>query len=178
MTLREENEEWTRLGLEDAGKSFKPLNLSVEDKIRHKKLLNEEWDFNLCIFCNKTIEQTGGKKIASSHFIKIFKSDKYLGGTDLKYPYKSFKISDEQYITVKGKKSVFTAEVIEKVVSIFKSGNTPWYCQFCGNRTCSVCHSPSQYLHGVDLLDGGHCGVYPVAPGCVNTECVKHNPDW
>lgn len=172
--MKEECEEWSRLGIEDAGRSFKPLNLTVEQKIKHKKLLEQDWDFNLCIFCNKPISEIGGKKIASSHFIKIFISEKNIGGGNDEYPYQSVKISDGQYITVKGKRSIWTPEAIEKVVSIVKSGNTPWFCQICGNRTCSVCHSPSQYLHGVDLLDGGHCGVYPVAPGCINDSCEKH----
>ncbi len=61
QTLKEEATEWRRLGLEDAGKSFKPLNLTVEQKIRHKKLLDQDWSDDSCIFCNRVIEEVGGE---------------------------------------------------------------------------------------------------------------------
>lgn len=130
--------------------------------------------YDKCIFCNKTIEQVGGRKIASSHFINIFRSDKYLGGGNPEYPYQSVKIDDEHYLVVKGLKSVWTTEAIEKALSTVRASFKPWFCQQCGNRTCSTCGNPSQYLHGVDLLNGAHCAVLPVPPGCINPECEKH----
>ena len=178
QTLKEEAAEWTRLGLEDAGKSFEPLNLSIEQKIRHKKLLNQEWSYDdSCIFCGKSIEQTGGSKIISSHFIKMFISNKYHGGGDPDYPYQSVKLDDERYLVFKGKKSVWTKYNIDKATSFVRQGFDVWWCQSksCANRVCKVCGSPTQRAYGCDLLDDGvHVAVLPVPAGCVNTECEKH----
>lgn len=57
-------------------------------------------------------------------------------------------------------------------------GTVAWICAECAGRTCSVCGSPHQLLMGLDLIDDkgviGHMAIFPVAPGCINTECEKH----
>jgi len=177
MTLRDENEEWSRLGIEDAGRSFKPLNLPVEQKIRHKKLLDQDWLYDdTCHFCGKIIEQAGGSKVISSRTIKMFKSDHFHGGGDAEYPYQSATLDDERYLVFKGKKSVWTKQNIDKATSFVNQGFDVWWCQSksCANRICRICGSATQRAYGCDLIGGVHVSVYPVPAGCVNEQCEKH----
>ena len=181
QTMKEESEEWTRLGLEDGGRSFKPLNLTVEQKIKHKKLLNENWMYDdSCIICGKSIEQVGGSKIISSRFLKIFISDKFSGGGDAEYPYQSAKLADGNYLVFKGKLSVWTKQKIDQATSFVNQGFDVWWCQSksCANRTCRVCGSATQRAYGCDLLGGVHVAAHPVPAGCENTECEKHQSGW
>ena len=177
MTLREENEEYKKLYEDDGGKSYKPLNLSIADRIRMKEQLNNQnWLYDdTCHFCDKTIEQVGGKKISSSHFIKIFISDKFLGGGDFEYPYQSVKLDDNRYLTFKGKLSVWTKSAVKKAASFVQQGHEIWFCQVCANRTCHVCSSPTQRPQGCDLLDENvHVAILGAPSGCTNSGCEKH----
>jgi hypothetical protein len=181
MTLRDENREWEKLGLEDAGKSFKPLNLTVEQKIKHKKLLEQEWSYDdTCIFCGKTIHQAGGSKIISSRNIKMFMSDHFHGGGNPDLPYQSVKLDDDRFLVFKGQKTVWTKANIDKATSFVKQGFDVWWCQSksCANRVCRICNSATQRAYGCDLVGGVHVSVHPVPAGCVDPDCEKHQSAW
>lgn len=147
--------------------------LSLEEKYQHKKPM--EYD-DTCIFCEKTIEQAGGFKIISSHFIKCFISDKYLGGGNSEYPHQSVELNDGRYLVFKGKLSVWTKHNIHKATSFVKQGYDVWWCQSksCANRVCRVCGSATQRAYGCDLIGGVHVAVHPVPAGCVNSDCQHH----
>jgi hypothetical protein len=174
QTLKEEATEWARFGLEDAGKSFEPLNLSIEQKIRHKKLLNRDWDFNLCIFCQKPISEIGGRKLVNTSSIKILISD--TPTTDSEYQCIQLEDEPRKYLLLKGSK--WTDESIHRVVSLITDDFKPWFCQVCSHKTCNKCGNPSQHVQGADLLNGSHCGIFPIQIGCVSRSCENHNPDW
>lgn len=137
----------------------------------------EKWLYDdTCIFCGRTIEQAGGSKIISSHFIKCHISEKYLGGGNLDGPYQSVKLDDGRYLAFKGKNSVWTKRNIDKAVSVVSQGFDVWWCQSksCANRVCKVCGSATQRAYGCDLIGGIHVAPYPVSAGCVNARCECH----
>ncbi len=171
QTHKEENEEWTRLGLEDQGGSFQPLNLSVEQKRRQKKLLHGEW--YECVFCNKPIHQIGGKELINTNSIKILISPTPVSGEPDTH---CIEITSDKYVVLNGAK--WTEESAYRSVEAVKSGYQPWFCQVCANKTCKRCGSPTQWVQGADLLNGNHCAVFPINAGCIHADCENHITDW
>lgn len=171
QTHKQENEEWTRLGLEDQGGSFQPLKLSVEQKRRHKKLLDGQSPE--CTFCAKPIHEVGGQELVSTSSIKILISDKPVI-CDLSTH--CIQINSGKYVVLKGTK--WTEESVYRTVEAVKSGYQPWFCQVCANKTCKECGSPTQWIQGADLINGNHCGVFPINAGCINADCENHIADW
>ena len=141
-----------------------------------------------CIICNKTQEEVGGKRIVGSPFRSVFLSDnpdpvysyKIDQETRAEYPSISQALNEQKtlFVKVRGEKEMWTKERIEKAVELFKKNLHPWFCQVCANRTCSECGSPSQWAHGCDsIYDNGdirHSAMFPIPPGCINTNCKEH----
>lgn len=171
QTHKDESEEWLRLGSEDAGRSFQPLNLSVEDKRRHKKLLNGHWPE--CVFCNKHIYEIGGLELVNTSSIKILTSDSPDRNESDTH---CIQIESGKYIVLTGSK--WTDESISRAVNIIQSGYQPWFCQVCGNKTCQQCGNPTQWVQGADLINGNHCGIFSINSGCINLDCEKHLASW
>jgi len=131
-----------------------------------------------CIFCKKTIDEVGGRKIVSKYDLSISYSTKYLGGGNKDYPYLSIKLDDNHYLNFRGNKELWTKELEEYVIKEFVENRHPWYCQQCAGKVCKLCGSPVQYQHGCDILyDDGritHFGIFPFPAGCINPECKNH----
>jgi len=131
-----------------------------------------------CMFCKKSIEEVGGRRIIAKHILSIGLSDRFLGGGNKNYPYVSVKISNDQYITFHGSKEKWTKEVKDYVVDEIEAHRHPWFCQNCGNRLCTECGSPAQYIHGCDIIyENGcttHSAILPVPPGCIIPDCKNH----
>ena len=136
-----------------------------------------------CIFCNKKLEDVGGKRIIAQKFIGVVLSAKYQGGGNKDYPRKSVKLNDklEYYVVTWDEKCRWTQSLIEKARNEFFTGYHPWFCQICGARTCSKCGSPINYPMGSDILYdngcSGHCGILPFNPGCNNPDCANYR-EW
>lgn len=130
-----------------------------------------------CVFCDKTLEQTGGMRLASQNFRGVSLSEKYRGGGNKDRPYQSFKLSNdpEIYLMVWGEKSKWTELAIKKAKNEYLNGKRPWFCQVCGARTCSRCGTPINYPMGSEILyDNGcssHASIIPCDPGCSNLDC-------
>ncbi len=131
-----------------------------------------------CMFCGRTIEESGGRRIVAKKFLSIGLSDKHISGGHADYPDVSVKIKDNFYVHFRGSKEKWTDELKEYAINEFAAHRHPWYCQKCGSRLCRECGSPSQYLHGCDILyecgATAHSAILPVPPGCINPDCVKH----
>ncbi|GAB4228666.1 MAG: hypothetical protein Kow00108_27270 [Calditrichia bacterium] len=132
---------------------------------------------NRCLFCNKTIEEVGGNRIALNPFGGVYFSDKYLGGGNPKFPEKSVKLWDktEQYIVLRFKKEHLTDELLEKAKQLVLFGKRPWFCQRCVGPSCQICGSPVNIPQGCTILyDDGCCsylGILGISSGCNNPSC-------
>jgi len=133
-----------------------------------------------CVFCDKTLLETGGMRLACQGLRGVCLSGEYRGGGNKDYPYQSFKLSNdpEIYLVVWGEKSKWTELAIAKAKNEYLNGKRPWFCQVCGERKCGQCNSPINYPMGSDILndDGctSHAGVFPFDPGCSNPDCDKY----
>ncbi|MCB1585430.1 MAG: hypothetical protein KDI52_04035 [Xanthomonadales bacterium] len=132
-----------------------------------------------CIFCNKTIEQVGGKQIVHQQVRGIKLSKKFQGGGNKDYPFQSFKLSEnpETYVVVWGIWSIWSQSNINNAIELFKQNLHPWFCQKCGNRTCDKCQEPINMPMGSDVIyeDGDirHVMVIGINPGCINPKCTN-----
>jgi len=125
-----------------------------------------------CIFCNKTIEKIGGRKLSNTSSIKIlFRNELVIEENNTH----CIHIGTNDYLILKG--SFWNDENISKAKSLVEDGFTPWFCQKCSHKTCHKCGQPSQHIQGADLLDGTHCGIFPIQIGCVSRSCENHKSD-
>ena len=130
-----------------------------------------------CIFCNKSIEQIGGKRIVAQQLRGIKLSKKFQGGGNKDYPFQSFKLSDssDNYVVIWGAKSLWTENRIKQAIELSKQNLHPWFCQKCGHRTCSKCGEPINMPLGSDVIyeDGDirHVMLIGINPGCINPKC-------
>jgi hypothetical protein len=136
-----------------------------------------------CIFCNKTIEEIGGRRLIATGFKAVFLSEKYHGGGKPDYPFKSVKLDESSglYVSVQGEKGLWTDELIEKARQEFLHGRHPWFCQVCGNRKCKKCGAPLNFPAGTDVLYdngcSGHVMLVGINAGCVNPDCENYK-EW
>jgi hypothetical protein len=133
-----------------------------------------------CVICNKTLDQIGGRRLVAQQLRGITLSNKYQGGGNKDYSYKSFKFSEDSddYVVVWGEKSLWEKAAINRAISDYQAGKRPWFCQKCGLRGCSTCGEPINYPMGSGVIDGNgcysHCPIHPIDPGCINKSCSKY----
>lgn len=136
-----------------------------------------------CVLCGKTLEETGGRRLVANKLRGICLSNKFKGGGDADYPYQSVKLDDSEvvYLLVWGEKEKWTLEAIARAKSEYLNGRRPWFCQVCGERTCSECGAPINLPMGSDVLSDNGCSshvtIFPFDPGCINPECKKYR-EW
>jgi len=133
-----------------------------------------------CVICEKTIEETGGRRIIAQHSRGVKLGKRYEGGGNPERPHKSIKLYPESdtYVVVWGEKEFWTDARIKRAIQDYQDGRHPWFCQVCGLRTCSLCGSPINDPVGSATISAGGCvGQSPllgVDPGCTNPECKKY----
>ncbi len=131
-----------------------------------------------CLLCKKTIEEIGGKRIVAQKTLGTFLLKTYHGGGDPDYPELSIKINDMNYITLRGKKGMWTDELIEEIKDIYLQYERPWFCQKCAGKTCYNCGELMNNPIGSDVIydDGciSHVAALGYNPGCVNDMCENY----
>ncbi|MFK5880512.1 MAG: hypothetical protein QM478_13580 [Flavobacteriaceae bacterium] len=133
-----------------------------------------------CIFCNKPLDEIGGKRISAQQLRGVTLSNKYQEGGNKDFPHQSIKLFDDSkiYMVIWGEKTKWTEAAIAQAKNEYENGKRPWFCQICGERKCSKCGSPINYPMGSDILydDGysSHAAIIPSDPGCINPNCEKY----
>ena len=133
-----------------------------------------------CVFCDKTLKEVGGKRLAAQKFRGVMLSKKRVGGGNKDCPHKCVALFSEPllYMDFWGTKEEWTESAIESAKTSYLEGKRPWFCQVCGKRKCSKCGSPENYPMASEILheDGNtsHAGIFPFDPGCINPVCGKY----
>lgn len=133
-----------------------------------------------CIFCDKSLEEVGGKRLVAQKSKGVHLSNEYRGGGNPDYPFQSTKLFDDLgvYVVVWGERSLWIESTIEKAKNEFLTGYQPWFCQSCGNRVCLKCGSPLNNPAGSDILHGdgssSHAPMFAGGCDCINPSCEKH----
>jgi len=136
-----------------------------------------------CVFCNKPLNEIGGKRIIAQQLRGIALSKKKTGGGNKDFPHKCVELFSEPVIFMDfwGEKDKWTEAAIKSAKNAYLDGKQPWFCQVCGERKCSKCGSPINYPMGSDILYGNGCSSHvamlPFDPGCINPACDKYR-DW
>ena len=132
-----------------------------------------------CIFCQKTIDEVGGRRLVqTTKGIGYGVYDRQIGGGSKDRPFRSIKFPDvdSKYLVVWGQS--WTTESMQRALKTLQDGKIPWFCQKCGYRQCSVCGEPINYPVASDVIyDDGriyHCMIIPADLGCINPNCVKY----
>ncbi len=127
-----------------------------------------------CIFCAKSLEETGGRRLLGRKISGYSISEYPKGGGNKDYPNRYIKIEDKKYFIYWDMGNRWNKENINKAIEDIKDGLTPWYCQSCGSRLCSECGAPVINPACTDILNENgtisHCA--PLAPHrCINDNC-------
>ena len=131
-----------------------------------------------CLLCKMTIDEIGGKRVGAQKTLGTFSSKTYRGGGDPDFPDFSIKLDDANYIVLRGKKGMWTDELIEKVKEIYLNNECPWFCQKCASKTCHICREILNNPIGSDVIHDDGCILHVAAsgynPGCVNESCENY----
>jgi len=136
-----------------------------------------------CVFCDKSIKEIGGKRLAAQNFRGVMLSKKKVGGGNKNCPHKCIVLFSEPlvYMDFWGTPLEWTQTAIDSASKSFLNGQRPWFCQVCGQRKCRQCGSPENYPMASEILscDGNtsHAGIFPFDPGCINLVCGKYK-EW
>lgn len=136
-----------------------------------------------CVICERTLAEVGGRRIIAQKFRSVGVSTTKQGGGNPEFPAKSLELTRDPlvFMVVKGSADMWTQPRIEAAKNTYLSGLRPWFCQNCGNRTCSSCDAPVNRPPACDILydDGGsaHASILPVDCGCCNPKCKKYR-EW
>lgn len=132
-----------------------------------------------CIFCNKALNDVGGRRLIAQRLLGVTLSNINHGGGNKDYPHKSIELFPKKsvFMRIWGSNDKWTESAIMSAKNQYLSGKRPWFCQVCGNETCHLCESPLNRPAGADILydDGysAHCALLPCSTGCNNADC--HN---
>jgi len=109
-----------------------------------------------CVVCNRTLEETGGKRLVStpSHTISIGSADTPIGA--YKHPSRTLRLEDnyrDVVVAIHGER-ICTDEIVERVRVACQAGQRPWFCQGCAQRNiCKVCGAPLRRVPGADHME-------------------------
>ncbi len=163
---------------EDIGKQKQKISAKELKGIKSKVGKANLRPSSHCLLCKNTIDEMGGKRIVAQKTLSTFSSKTHRGGGDPDFPDLSIRIDDANYIVLRGKKGMWTDELIERVKEIYLNNECPWFCQKCAEKTCHICGEIMNNPIGSDIIYDDGC-VYHVAalgynPGCVNESCENY----
>jgi hypothetical protein len=132
-----------------------------------------------CVVCNRSHAQTGGRRLVSQSgrgVLLCVGSDPVLGRSRIRIPE-----YPDLWLCLYGGEAFLEPPVRERALGQVAAGQRPWFCQRCGHRLCQKCGSPLRLPMGSDYLtpDGSavlHVAVFPVNPGCINSQCNEYMP--
>lgn len=133
-----------------------------------------------CVFCNKSLNDIGGKRIIAQQLRGVALSKKKTGGGNINFPHQSVQLFSDPnvFMDMWGEKEKWNESSIKSAKNSYLNGKRPWFCQICAVRQCSNCGSPINYPMGSDILSGNGCsshvGIFPFDPGCNNPDCDKY----
>lgn len=131
---------------------------------------------NNCVICNRT-QLEAGSMIVSQTLRGIGFSDKYVGGGSEDKRYVSFPLNHEKsnYIVFWGEVGFWSKGAMKRAKIQYLNSEHPWFCSYCGKRTCSKCGKPLKSPVGSDYITiNGECyhsPLLPANPSCINKNC-------
>ena len=162
----------------DIGKQKQKVSAEELQVIKSKIEKKNRKPSSRCLLCKMTIDEIGGKRIVAQKTLGTFSSKTYRGGGDPDFPDLSIKLDDANYIVLRGKKGMWTDELIERAKEIYLNNECPWFCQKCAGKTCHICGEIMNNPIGSNVIYDDGCILHVAAlgynPGCVNESCENY----
>ena len=134
-----------------------------------------------CAACGGSLAQMGGRRIVASASVAVVvcEANKRLPRHQGERVVDLNRNGERVRLLLRG--PIWTAEATERAIRQTLARRTPWICQRCAGRLCSLCGAPEGYIGGTDMIqdDGAtiHVPLLPVGDGwCTNTACRRHKP--
>ena len=135
-----------------------------------------------CMVCEKTIQETGGRKMVAQPLRGTNVFDRAItGGFENFHSCTGLLEDRELYLVIWGEEEFLSDDVISRIKADYLEGRRPWFCQVCGSRLCHLCGEvlPRPVASDYIFDDGGvvHCPILGADPGCWNLKCERHHPN-
>lgn len=130
-----------------------------------------------CVICGRSWS-VAGNMIVSQNARGVGLSGTPIGGGGKKKQYKSLPLNHTrtEFMVFWGEAGFWNDTSMQKAVEVYLRNRHPWFCSYCGKRTCSVCGEPlilpvgSDYIH----INGNytHSPLLSVNVGCSNPKFI------
>ena len=107
-------------------------------------------------------------------------SDTPIGGGGKKKQYRSIPLNEGriEFMVFWGEVGFWSQTSMEKAIEMHHNNLHPWFCSYCGNRTCSICGAPLKSPVGSDYLtikgEMFHNPILGVKIPCSNLKCKSN----
>ena len=129
-----------------------------------------------CVLCSQTLDEVGGKRIASTQTLGVTHQDEPRQGGE----YHNHSLgSDLGYAITWG--DMWDTDAVARAMDAYQAGLRPWMCQICARRACGICGAPLLLPMATEILhddgDVRHHMIIPLARiPCVNPNCSEFRP--
>jgi hypothetical protein len=144
------------------------------------KSYNELKSAKSCVICGRPFFQTRGHKIIAQKLRGISFSDRYIAGGSPDKQFYSQPLNDTktEFMVFWGEVGFWSNDSMKRAIETYKKNTHPYFCSYCGKRTCSLCGKPLMLPVGSDYLtiDDRHCHspILGVNVPCINPSCKNY----
>jgi hypothetical protein len=118
-----------------------------------------------CAACGCLLAQVGGRRIVASASVAVVvcEANKRLPLHQGEHVVDVNRNGERVRLLLRG--PIWNADATERAMRQTLAGRTPWICQRCAGRLCSLYGAPEGYIGGTDMIqdDGGRL-VYQYSP--------------
>lgn len=137
--------------------------------------------YSRCAVCNRTLEETGGKRLVSTHTFSVSVCNPQTPIGNLRHPARTIRLDGvfRDVIVAMFGPRLWTDESVTHIREAIQEGFRPWFCQRCAERDlCPTCGSPMTTVPGANHMeDDGRVWHQPYFMGmgnayrCTNGSC-------
>lgn len=132
-----------------------------------------------CVICGMS-QAKAGNMIVSQNARGLGFSDTPIGGGGKKKQYRSLPLNNDrtEFTVFWGEVEFWSQTSMQKAVEVYHQNKHPWFCSYCGKRTCSNCGEPLVSPLGSDFFNIKgellHAPILMMKIRCINLLCEKY----